>query len=1012
MSPSDCEPAPHRTGGCRRFLFCLLLCLCAASTGVLRGQPICVIHDSIEAMLSRGEYLAAQAQVSAMHSRIAKDSSLVSPCFIDILRFDVSLRYHHDSEEQAFLLANRMLDLARTMIGPRHPSTLRGQLQLAGFLHLEGRISDAGFQYRQVLETLAQATGITDSLRRLLLLEARYGYGQSHLHLGHWKEAETWLLLALEDAEETLPRGNGAFLETLFALVDLYKEQGMLPMAERYALRAVETCRDVGCFRLYWYQTYLAEVKQAQGRFAEAEQDFREALADVERKYGLHDVEITTTLNDLGVLYQTLGRFAEAEPLLRRALTIRQTVRGAPSVELARSLLNLGTLYMAMGRYVESEPLLREGLAMRQQHLGPGHYLTARAMNNLGRLLYFRKQYTEAEEQFLGAHAAAAAALPTGHPAVARYADHLALLYATSNRWRDAEPYWRSARDQFILNIMQNFPTLSAKEKAQYFELIRPNFERYYTWYLRGLPDNPGLTREMYDNRVAEKSLLLRSSRDFRRTLEATEDSTLHDWYVSWLRLEGELGNAAAHRSGTDDEQQRALDSLTTALNAIEHQLALQASGTNALLPLKTHGWRDVQKRLGRDEAVVEIIRFRHFETAWTDSICYLALIITPRTRDHPELVLLPDGNALETTWHARYLSAMLPRATENSRLSMREYRATLPERLRELYRAYWAPIQQRLDGVRRVYLSDDGVYQLVNINTLMTPSGRFVVEELEIRRLTNSMTLASEAPIRRAPLSRQALILARPDFQGNSDHGGAGKSPSLDRPGTPLPAGMEWRDLRYTEEEGNAIHQRLTGSGWTAALYLGDQAKESWLRAYPPPTLIHLATHGFFLPDTTADADVFMTGRDLRASEDPLLRSGLVFAGAGKSADPPPPADASDSVRMQDDGILFSKEASTLRLDGTELVVLSACETAAGTLYNGQGVFGLQRAFLIAGAQAVMMSLWSIDDHAAYTFMTTFYAEYMRELDAESALRATQRARIADGALPCDWGAFTILRR
>jgi CHAT domain-containing protein/tetratricopeptide (TPR) repeat protein len=934
------------------------------------------------------------------------------PDSIEILRLDAERRYRAGDWNNALLVAERMISLARRSLGDDHPVTIRAQLQLAFRLNVAVRYRESESLYHQIRATLERIPPTADSVLLCLRRDFAFDYGNLLRGLGRWKDAEQQLLAALASTERTTPPNYPVLLEILYHLVDLHKEQGMLTAAERYALRSVELSREAGNHRLYWYLTYLAEVKLAQGRFDEAERDFLEALADAERRYGPHHNNITTTLGDLGVLYQMQHRYREAEVMMRRVLQIRRATYKEPETETARCILNLGTLYLAMGRLDESEPLLREGLALRERFFPGEHYLTARAMNNLGRLLFLKRKYVDAEQYFVRAHTTAMHTLPAGHPAIARYADHISLLYATLDRWRDAAPYWRSARDIYLLNIMQNFPALSAREQARYLDLLRRNFERYYSWYLRGIQDHPDLASEMYDNRVAVKSLLLRSSRDFRRKLEATEDSTLHRLYITWLRLESERGHEAAGHGDDSDDRRRALDSLTTALNAIEHQLALRSSEANAVYPLKTHGWRDVQAHLREDEAVVEIIRFRHCDVEWTDSIRYIALIITPRTRHHPDLIELPDGNALETKWYARYRAALLPRSPDNHGMPMREYRASLPARLRELHAVYWAPIQQRLSGVRRVYLSDDGVYQQININTLLSPSGRYLVEDLDIRRVTNSIALATGAPTRTHDPVRNALILVRPDFQGDSDSSASLKNPSHTPPGNPLRPGMEWSDLRYTEEEGKAIHRRLMQKGWNVSLHMRDQATESWLRGYPPPTLIHVATHGFFLPDSSTETDVFMTAGDLGAASDPLLRSGLVFAGVHRARDAAVPGDMPDSTRTRDDGILLSMEASSLRLDGTELVVLSACETAAGAMHIGEGIYGLQRAFLIAGVHAVMMSLWSIDDHAAFSFMKIFYEEYLRDLDADAALRATQRALISDGILPCDWGAFTILRR
>jgi CHAT domain-containing protein len=459
------------------------------------------------------------------------------------------------------------------------------------------------------------------------------------------------------------------------------------------------------------------------------------------------------------------------------------------------------------------------------------------------------------------------------------------------------------------------------------------------------------------------------------------------------------------------------MDTLEDRINSIEHELAVRTKGANSNSTIGTHRWKDVRDRLKADEAAVEIVRFRRFENHWTDTTIYAAIIVTGKTRKYPDIVILGNGNELDAGLYQEYLAAIHPRHASNTNMSMKEYRATFASRLKQLYTQYWAPIQRHLNGVRRVYVSSDGVYHRINLNTLMTPEGRYLLDALDIRLLSNTSDLLREETPQRQNRRRTALVMARPDYDhaparndsGKTDSGGAESYASAERSGSR----MVWKDLTYTEDEGRLIASTMRNNSWQVALRLGREAVETELEVLPSPALIHIATHGFFLRDSVEATDIFSTSSDLMETRNPLLRSGLVFAGANSISKSLVENESALENSVKDDGVLLAEEVSHLRLEETELVVMSACETASGEVLGGEGVYGLQRSFLLAGARNVMMSLWSIEDNAAFALMERFYNSFIKKSkDARYSLRDAQRQMVRDGFLPCDWGAFVILSR
>ena len=190
------------------------------------------------------------------------------------------------------------------------------------------------------------------------------------------------------------------------------------------------------------------------------------------------------------------------------------------------------------------------------------------------------------------------------------------------------------------------------------------------------------------------------------------------------------------------------------------------------------------------------------------------------------------------------------------------------------------------------------------------------------------------------------------------------------------------------------------------ATLFTGSQATENVIKQLQAPKILHIATHGFFLQNVPqvapTDFGTTLQGTrnaqpNIRPAENPLLRAGLALAGANprKSGN--------------EDGILTALEAAGLNLSGTKLVVLSACKTGLGDVQNGEGVYGLRRAFAIAGAESQLMSLWAVNDYRTNQLMVNYYQRLKNNVGRSDALRQTQLKMLQkpESQHPYYWAAF-----
>ena len=204
-----------------------------------------------------------------------------------------------------------------------------------------------------------------------------------------------------------------------------------------------------------------------------------------------------------------------------------------------------------------------------------------------------------------------------------------------------------------------------------------------------------------------------------------------------------------------------------------------------------------------------------------------------------------------------------------------------------------------------------------------------------------------------------------------------------------------------------NSIEQLLNKSQWSVNSYLNKDASEEKIKTIKSPDILHIATHGFFIPEKENEKTIVYSKDISLASDNPLTRSGLLLAGVEKNM-------KGNASRLpgEEDGILTALEVMNLNLDHTDLVVLSACETGSGEIRNGEGVYGLQRAFLVSGANNLIMSLWKVSDEATQELMIGFYTQLLTTKDKVAAFHKAQLELKKKYESPFYWGAFVLIGR
>ncbi|WP_233583418.1 CHAT domain-containing tetratricopeptide repeat protein [Corallococcus sp. CA053C] len=837
---------------------------------------------------------------------------------------------------------------------------------------------------------------------------------------GLYARAELLHARALSIREAALGKNHPLVAQALFSLAANYDAQGLygraVPLNER-ALAIWEATLgknhpDVTNALLSLGQLYLA-----QGLYARAEPLFQRALAMDEAASGKDHPYVAISLSILGNLYAAQGLYARAEPLYARALKIREASLGERHPIVAESLHDLANLYVAQGLYARAEPLHARALAIREASLDPHHHRVAESLHDLAGLYAARGLYGQARPLYARALAIQEATLGKSHPDVAATLNHLAVAHVAQHRLDEALPLFTRAFALSEQHLRQEALGLSEARLARFLQQLRTDEERLYS-LLRAHPDDDRVKRLALAAALLRKGRSVEETADISRTVYRSLGAQDRDTFERLRGLRTRLAQLSLQGPGSlpPATYQGRLEDLSEQGAALEGDLARRSARLRSLmaLPSAAEIVDRVAQALPGDAALVEFI-------TCVDRPLVQGPGAPPSQLRYLVLVFLPDA-----TIHFRDLGAAEPIDSAASRLrdAMANRDATFLASAQALHQLIFQPLLPLLGRTRRLFLSPDGQLALVPFGALHD-GHQYLVDGFDLTYVPAGRSLLPR-PQEGAP-SDSVVVLADPDFSTASIPvlpASLGEAPVVATRSLPgarffqtLRASLEARawsptPLPGTRQEAKAIQRLLP----QARLILGAEATRQRLLELPTPGILHLATHGFFLEDapspldSRAVASFGALGEDTLASSpaDPLLRSGLVLAGASA----PVPSGDSTRALAPDNALVTALELAGLDLWGTQLVVLSACDTGRGDVKLGQGVYGLRRAFLVAGAETVVMSLWKVDDRTTSTLMEAYYRQLLAGQGRATALREAMLELRRTFPHPYYWAPFIAMGR
>jgi CHAT domain-containing protein/Tfp pilus assembly protein PilF len=921
---------------------------------------------------------------------------------------------------KAETLYQRVLKILEKALGPEH-------LRVASILNNLASLYWSRGHYSRVEPLWLRALAIRE--KELGAEDTEVAYTLDNLSIlykdrGDYAKAEEFNERALAILEKNLGPDDPGIAGTIDNLAILNSVIGNYPKAEllhRRALVIQEKALGSNHPEIADYLGNLAILHMDKGDYANAESLYQRALS-IKETLGSEHPDVAVALSNLGALYHRLGDYKKAEEYFRRALAIEKKVLGPRTPQVAESLFNLGLVCLERGELANAKSLFQQALEIQEKELSLEHPKVANTLNSLAIVFQNEKAYGRAEELYRRALAIREKALGPDHPAIANSLSSVASIRIAKGEYEKAEPLYRRAlailekalgpghpsvaktlNDLAVLefakgdpahavmvqsraneitehSLVSNLAIGSERQKLAYLLSISEQLDRTLTLHIRQLPADQA-ARDMAAAIILQRKgrALDAASENFNalRNRFNNEDQGLLDRLIDTRSQIARLVIGGPQNMVYEQYRDR-IKTLEDRAENLEAGIGRRSGEFRARSrPITLAA---VQEAIPEDAVLIEFAAYRPFDAKGRQEM-YGA----------PRYVAYLIRHQGEIQWKELGDVKFVDRTIDSLREALRKRKPDVKRQARAVDLRVFQPLRPLIGDTTKILISPDGLLNLIPFAALMDERGRYLVERYSISYL------ASGRDLLRLQVPRESqtgpLVVAAPDFGKRIEILAERKIEGLTEKvsAASIFNRLFFSPLPYTAEEGAAVSKLLPG----ATLLSKRQASKSALSGMRSPALLHIATHGFFLKDLNLAAQAPGMRGPLAASEDPerlvrqleksgssienpLLRSGLALAGANEQ-------------NQNDNGILTALEVTGLNLWGTKLVVLSACDTGVGDVKTGDGVHGLRRALMIAGAETQVLSLWPVSDVGARDFMISYYRLLQQGEGRGEALRKVQ---------------------
>ena len=942
--------------------------------------------------------------------------------------------------------------IRKKVLGEKSSEYASSLSQIANLYQKTSRFLQALTLRKQAMDIFKEVLGEKDESYARSVNE----YAETALILSYLDIAEVHLIKA-KALYLQLYGENAIQLSTLYTnFVDFYMKTSKFNLAVEYAQKAYDIDKKILGENHPEFATTTMNLGRAlmyASRYDEAETKLKQSLSIRTKLFGENHFTCAYSYQNLAELYAQMSLNKEATTFAEKANTIFLKTFGKNSVEYAVTTNILGEQAIFIANYSLATTKFLESLDIIIQILGKNNPFYMLVLQNLTNVYLNTGKVKEGMQLYDNLQAYYMTDAGGKDPNICSFTMMMAFTHAQAGNKEMAEKLINIAvgmyskkfgannletsialanalllymyNDKFTPEVRkyyqiykQNqqgftdkyFPHFTEQEREAFFKHTTGLFEKFCTPLLKN--NTPEDIISVFDTQLFTKSMLFNASNKTKKAILESKNPEIIALYEKW-QAQKEKNIRYLKLSVEELKAQNInLNELEDNITQLEKELAQKTKAFVTTTQNITH--KDIQARLKPNEAAIEMVRYREmvrFGVVNDTLVHYAALIL--RAQGAPEVVLIKNGKELEQE-------------------SINFYRNNITAKKIDKfsYNIFWKSINTKLTGINKAYFSPDGVYNQLSLDALYnTETKKYLADEIDIQLVVSTRDILelNEAQQTTNFANFQAYLVGFPTY-GTKNIASDTKNITSDRAiqtnttnqktKQTLSRAMNFadvKDLPGTKTEIDNINTIITQAKIKTTVLLEEKATENSIKALKKPTILHIATHGFFFPNPKEGlSDAFFDGLSADAlkkvTTNPLLRSGLLLAGC-KQGILSKNTENNTSNIIQEDGILTAYETASLDLENTSLVVLSACETGLGEVVNGEGVFGLQRAIKVAGAKSIIMSLWKVDDEASEKFMTAFYTNWItKKLSKRAAFRAAQTTIRQKYAAPLYWGAFVLV--
>ncbi len=742
------------------------------------------------------------------------------------------------------------------------------------------------------------------------------------------------------------------------------------------------------------------------------------------------------SVNNLSLLYINIGEYEKAESLINTGIELIKIHHGISYYLYSTYLSNLALVYLSMENYKKAIPILKEALVATEKAFGKKEHMNYIAnLSNLALAYEITDEITKAKTTYNDLENLIIKVVGKEHPYYMQVRYNQGILYQVTKDFQKAEQYlleakmlsnklfgnenpnYNSSLGRLVMlygetnqkqkaiqtvleynNLTKNllkksFNFLSEKEKIKYHERKIGKFT--FVKAIAQQFQTSEILEEVYNTILFEKGIHLNASNQTKSFILSQKDTS----HVSQYEKSKHLKKQLYELSQKSIRDELGIAKIQDEIEIIEKILAKNSIQYRQEQKANHVTFADIASKLKENEVAIEFTNYDMLISEKEDSLIYAAYILKPDQTIH--VVPLCSAKELSSTMTVSN-DLVLAMAVDKERGKKRKSKNTLKEtgikvkKKKNAYKLLWNPIDSLLTGVETVYFSPSGLINKINLNAIEVNDSTVIADKYNLVNLMSTRTIALE---KLEYENKNAVTIGGVDFNGDRVQRTSSNNSKNDT----------WEDIPGSDIERNGINNLLQKADFKVSSFNKQDATESTFKQLGresfSPRVIHLATHGFFFP--TPEKDQASNNDNIfQDSENPLMRTGLILAGANQAWS------GNKTSNKSEDGVLTAYEISNMNLSNTELVVLSACETGLGDIKGSEGVYGLQRAFKMAGVQNIIMSLWKVSDEATAQFMIQFYTNWLNQkLSIDEAFNKTQlemKEKFEDKNL---WAAFVLIQ-